>query len=298
MKKNVSTNLPTFIRLVRESQAISQKELALKLGITPSAITQYEKHMASLSKEKLILMAPLLNINPEFVAAGIGNPFKQNDNQKIIHMYLNVNPEGHIVVTDIFKIITEYNDRAIFIFLKPHGLPDMNPIQVSRWQKKGLTDYALLAQDSDQNMFIFKKKDNAYFSSSELLNELSNLELTNDKVFSREEEFIDDDLYYHIQEWKVDRSKIEPFFKSIQIDDSRKFLFELLKRASLSMPSIPVNEHDALVREIEMAIEEGEGLNEIAALMPEIYLLLKKHFNTGREFGLFQESLERQKYEP
>lgn len=189
-------NLPVFTRKVREAQGIQQGELAKKIGVSQSAIAQFEKLKSSLSVDTLLKMAPILNLNPDFIQNRIGNPFKCSVPNKIIKMFLSEEPAGLIDFVLVEKI-AEANKMATFLFLKPALL---NAEQISRkgksaredfyrWQKQrkqGISISAIIVKDEADNTFIFKRKTNLLFDEKELVSKLNEIELSNNKYFETE----------------------------------------------------------------------------------------------------------------
>lgn len=168
-----------FLRMVRDSQGISQSELSEKIGVSQSAIAQFEKMKATLSMRCMIRMAPILNVNPNYLQTGIGNPFRQTIKQKTIKMFFPEDPLG-LIDTTLVRVIIKSNKQAEFFFLRP-GYFDSSLIakeggtvkkELNQWLKqraKKNMSCALFVCDSDNNTFLFKRKNNRLFNNDELM---------------------------------------------------------------------------------------------------------------------------------
>lgn len=270
-----SMKMPAFIRAVREAEGISQKDLAAKIQITPSAITQYEKSTASISKDKLLAMAPILNLNPHFVDNGIGNPFKTASPKGIVRMYFPLKPDGSIDMFSILQVISDYNSHAIFLFLKPARSIEQKSLQIKRWQGKGLTSYALLLKDSDDNIFLFKRKDDVFFNEKIFIAEVEHDAIMDHKVFDLDITSVDETTFNQIKEWNIKKNRLETILAPFQSASTRFFFLELLKQIKL---------HDHRMTEEEYTkarefIESDKRLRDsiiLSDLMPKISDLLKK----------------------
>lgn len=285
MNRIITVNLPSFISYVRESQGITQKELAEKIGITQSAITQYENSAAVLSREKLRAMAPHLNLNPEFVDLGNGNPFKQANPRKIISMFFHQTRAGEIDYSAILEQILQYNDLAVILFLKPSGSAD-NSLRARRWQAKGLSSCALVIQDGDGNGFVFKRKDGAFFNEQDLLLLMEQQEAVRPKSFDVHHVMLQADLYEDIKKWTLSKQQIESLLAAYKANDSRIFLLELLRRSrAFRRPSDNPDQDRLNALNLFDTIEHlgpAHAEKYLTALMPDIYDLLIKHFLPNR----------------
>lgn len=284
MSRIITVNLPSFIRSVRAAQGITQKGLAEDIKITQSAITQYENEVAVLSKEKLREIAPYLNLNPEFIDLGNGNPFKQRDRHKILMMYFPQTSSGGIDYSIILRQILQYNDLALFLFLKPSESTD-DSLRARRWRAKGLSSYALVIQDQDNNVFIFKRKDDGFFNEKDLLL-LIEQEEARQKSFDVHHVILQVELYKDIRKWHFTNRQIESLLRDYKVNDSRIFLKELFRRSRPFRRSSGDSDQDKLSLLNTIFAMEGIGPvhaeNLLNALLPDIYDLLKKHLRETR----------------
>jgi transcriptional regulator with XRE-family HTH domain len=219
--------LPSFIRSVREAQGLPQKDIAQKIHVWPSALTQYEKSDASLSKEKLLEIAPLLNLNPEFIRQGVGNPFKAADKSSLIKMSLILTEEGKIDL-NLIRFIADFSEKSAFIFLKPIDVPKDKPRLVSKWRRSGNTIYALLVQDDDGNRFLFKRTDDSFFNESEIVPLLSD-SMGYHKFHKVSVSGISSVLFEKIKGWgNLSRSDFDSLIATAQSRDKIEMLSELI----------------------------------------------------------------------
>lgn len=281
--------------MVREAQDITQSELAQKLGITQAAIAQFEKTRAALSAETIINMSPILNLNPDYLLSRIGNPFKQNVPEEIIKMFLFENPIGDIDFS-LIKLIAEKNHQAIFLFLKPlfggttlsgltHEDRDIAKKEIARWNKQsrqGFFVFALLIRDDDDNIFLFKRKDNIFLKESDFLPALK--EAIENKRFEFDTVGIRYPIYRAIKDWTaINATTIGDLFKHKHYNDSL-FLTWLISEVSNRQTSMKdksaFEKIKAKIR--NMSPEESSAL--VADLTPKIATVLKKNLNPSTEF--------------
>lgn len=272
-------NLALFIRMVRESQGISQKEIAEKIKISQSAIAQYEKLHATLSLETLLKIAPLLNLNPGFIEKGTGNPFKQVDKQKIIKMFIPENPLEEIDYS-LIDLIAESNKEATFILLlpilyKPTG--DLKKIR-GRLKPYGYC-YALLIQDGDNNKFIFRRKDKEkiIISTPDWVTRLNNLNKEGEKYFEIKSIELTEHLFKTLEDWSnIDVKELSTLLKSVNRREHIDFLRRLIKKI-WSHKSIKNQKEAKQIREIITSMDYEDLDRLIAILVPEFAEIIKKH---------------------
>lgn len=268
-------NLALFIRVVRECQGITQKELAGAAKISQSAIAQYEKLQATLSLETLLNIAPLLNLNPEFIEKGTGNPFKQINKQEIIKMFLPEDSLGKIDFS-IIDFIFETNDETTFILLTP-----------SRWLsarymlKSRDLSYAILAEDCDRNRFLFRRKDarNHLVGIRDLTDRLENLDKEGKKCFEIKSTGLSDHLFKAIEEWShINVKELDALLKTVNRGEHIDFLRRLIKKI-WSHKSMKNKKEAEKIRKVIRDMENEDLDRLIARLMPEFANVLEKHLH-------------------
>jgi transcriptional regulator with XRE-family HTH domain len=283
-----------FIKRVRESQDITQSELAQKLGITQAAIAQFEKTRAALSYETIINMSPILNLNPDYLLSGVGNPFKQKGPEQIIKMFLFETPVGDIDFS-LVELIAKKNQKAIFLFLKPlfggatlsglsHEDRDIAKKEIARWNKQtrqGFFIFALLIRDDDDNIFLFKRKDNIFLKESDFLPALK--EAIENKHFEFDTVGIKYPIYRAIKDWTaINAATIDDLFKHKHYNDSL-FLTRLISEVSNRQTSLKDRSafEEIKAKFFNMSSEEISVL--VAYLTPKIAAILKKCLNPSTE---------------
>lgn len=276
-------NLALFIRKAREAQGISQKEIAEAINISQSAITQFEKLKATLSVETLVKMAPLLNINPEFIEKGTGNPFKQVDKQKIIKMFMPENPLGEIDYV-LIDLITKYNKEATFVLLLPvlheKMRGDFKKLR-SRLQPYGYC-YALLIEDGDNNKIIFRRKDKEKIlvSTPDWVTRLNSLNKEGEKYFEIKAIELTENLFKNIEEWSnINVKELNTLLKSVNRREHIDFLRRLIKKI-WTHKTMKKNQKDAKkIMKIIMDMENEDLDLLVAHLTHEFAEIIKKHLN-------------------
>ena len=79
------------IKELRERENYSQKELGLKLGISPSTIGMYEQNRRSPGKDMLLKIAKVFNVSVDYLLSSdtyITTSTKENHNYKDVNRLL------------------------------------------------------------------------------------------------------------------------------------------------------------------------------------------------------------------
>jgi transcriptional regulator with XRE-family HTH domain len=177
--------LPVFVRVLRESLGISQGEIAKQVDKSQSAIAQYESMKATLSKETLVTISKILKINPEFIETGLGNPFKLEESDKLLKLFINETQYGEPDFL-VIQTIAENNHDALFIFFYKMLAPFLH--KRSQKSPESQNQYnsiiTILVQDQDNNTFLFKRKDNKVFDAIGLKEAIGQIILKENKNFS------------------------------------------------------------------------------------------------------------------
>jgi len=220
-------NLSLLINRVRVAQGISQTDIAKALGISQAAINQFEKLKATLSEKTLRKMSPLLNLNPDFIESGTGNPFKQRNSHEVIKMFIHEDPFG-VIDLSIFNLIAQYNNNAIFLFLRPPHFYRSKPFK--SFHRRDLR-CALIVKDSDNNIFFFRKKeDDDFFSESELKKHLRFMAFKGKKYFVIDAAGISKSLYERIENWSLTIGEVNRLMNEMIYRVNREFLIKLINK--------------------------------------------------------------------
>ncbi|MBI2471489.1 MAG: helix-turn-helix transcriptional regulator [Planctomycetes bacterium] len=278
-------NLPLFVRMIRESQGITQKEIAEAAKISQSAIAQYEKLQAALSLETLLKIAPLLNLNPEYIRTGIGNPFKQADEKKIIKMFMPENPLGEIDFS-LIDFIAESNQEATFLLLHPvwNQLKSdiFKKIHSMPVSKKYAYCYALLVEDGDNNKFLFRRKNKGKILESEpdWFIRFDRLNKEPGKYFEIRIIKLTKHLFNTIENWSyIDNNELSRLLKSDALFRYRIFLTRLIKEIWSHKTMKKNKKEGGKILEIIMKLQYEDIDRLIALLIPEFAEIIKKHLH-------------------
>ncbi|HOR57786.1 MAG TPA: helix-turn-helix domain-containing protein [bacterium] len=169
-------NINVIFKEIRDAQGISQAELAGKLGITQSAITQFETNRSRLSLGTLLKIAPLLNINPGFIQDQTCNLFAQSNKTVPIKMYVKDDRYGNPDI-NILKLIVGNNDRCNIIYCGVNKLKDKRRNSNETFD---ISDniFFICVQDSEDNIFLFRRKGKLPLKKAQLDKELKEIALT------------------------------------------------------------------------------------------------------------------------
>lgn len=282
-------NLAVFIRMVREAHGINQAELAKKIGVSQSAIAQFEKLKATLSLETLLKLAPILDLNPEFIQNGVGNPYKQTASNKIIKMYLPEDDLGNINFS-LVKIIAEANETASFIFFEPPlfvsdqkaNIVESTRKEIAQWhkqRKQDITIYALFVHDDDNNYFLFRRKNNLLFRKQDLITTLKEIELKDKKYFDIQVTWVNLFTCRKLREWHTldDKQFINDMLKhEYKLDHA---LIQNIVNKIWSYKTLkPDREgYKNLKTKIEK-MEKGKLGRQLDHLIPELAKVINSHF--------------------
>jgi transcriptional regulator with XRE-family HTH domain len=155
-----------LIRGLRIAQRISQAELASRVELSQSAIAHWERSTTTLSPETICKIAEGINLNPTFVLEGRGNPFKQRDPNLPIVITL---PTDHVGRPNFgyIDLIVGHNYGPILVFLYTNAKTSLGVAT----KPYGRT-VAIIAEDDDGNIFLFKGEKGEYFYTTKLVDRL------------------------------------------------------------------------------------------------------------------------------
>lgn len=148
--------IENIIRALREAKALTQADVAQALGIDRSAIAHFEAgEESALSVETQLKLAPLLDINPDYVLNKAPNPFRPHDSSGIIGLFL----KGKAFNADIepVQVIMEYGAITGALFLASSRLSGVRRFKKIVGGRTAI--YALALQDVDDNIYLAVHKD-------------------------------------------------------------------------------------------------------------------------------------------
>jgi len=238
------------MKMAREAQGISQRELASVLGVSQASIAQFETLKITLSLDSMLKIGTALNLNPFFVENNVGNPFKPVNKENAIKMFVPEAITGEIDFS-LIELILVSNDETNCIFLTP-------PINDSKLRKRiqGLF-YALLIKDDDGNIFIMRrKKDNALLGNisewMEILNKLSA-----GHRFTSEIMRLSTELFWQIRGWKeISNSNLKVFFHAEKTGNTPLSLETIFKDSKDAILELDAAQQNACFTEIKQTIQK------------------------------------------
>ncbi len=254
-----------IFRYVRLAQAIQQSEVANAVGITHVALSRFEAGKSSLSIETLVKIAPLLNINPDFITGENINPFKS---KKLIKLY------GAGLMGKLYEplnLLIEYNEKLDFVSLVPHfsglkkllsqtGTRILAPIYSGNASAAlSLFVYAVAVRDSDDNYFLIRSQDdNGYLLWEGADKDVAHLAasmaqmlgLSERRSFTFKRVEINKPLYEKVKEWKgIRKEDMQSFFAedNLILSEEERDLTNAIVRA-LRAGRISLNDLKKLLR--------------------------------------------------
>ncbi len=209
--------LNALFKMVRELQRKDQTELAQAIGLkSSSAISKFEKgeegdrNKKPLSDETLRNLAPLLQLNPDYITGESANPFLSDE---LIKMFL---PEEYAATKVLFTpihIIVEANQFVEIVSLLPaRKFEFLEKLEAGRAVET--PPYAMAIKDQDNNIFLFRRKSpTAYVMADRgMLAELREIADRQGKVIRQSTRRLSRNIFELIKNWTVSRQDIEPFF--------------------------------------------------------------------------------------
>jgi transcriptional regulator with XRE-family HTH domain len=202
--------------LVRELQNIKQGKIAKYAHITSASVSAFCCGRANLKEETIENIAHCLNISSDYVRTMTGNPFKS---KKLIKMFALELYLGRVDYS-IFELFLDFNDRLQFLLLIPESSITISKILGTKTTE--LPVYAIAMKDSDNNIFIFRRKQKFSFFADE-----KGFQTTMNKKAKKENRHIDfktidieKPIFYKILSWSIEREDVENLFgnKSEPID--------------------------------------------------------------------------------
>lgn len=264
-------NLPDFIHAARSAQNISQASIAKKLGVSQAAIAQYEKGRATLSFNTLKKMAPLINMNPDYMGFHSSfNPFKQRDKSQIIKMTLPENT-SHEVDYSIPRFIVAKNVRTDVIFLRVSDVSEEHSSRVIKLRNGGFSICAFAMRDIDGNIFLFRRRGKYAFFREDSGGALIPSPPLDHIYLLRETKDISSAAFSQLYSWSnIDSEMITDLFPKPQRKDSVKFMEDLINKVWL----LPTG-NDKEKKEILAAVENA-GEEYYSKVMPSILRELRE----------------------
>lgn len=201
-----------LISKIRILQGITQTKLSQKIGISQSAITQFEKSKATLSIETLKRIAKELGLNPEYFENRTPNPFIRD-----------------FYFFKIGSLLKAADIKPVLWFLEHRNIIDvfllLPPIEaVGRIIRGGIADemvYAIVLRDRFGNVFLFREVLFTVFIFNSKTEGVNALRPAIDKVEGRDNSRdiklhfikIPIDVYEKIRDWTITKADLEFMLK-------------------------------------------------------------------------------------
>lgn len=203
-----------LFRKAREAKGLKQSEIADQCGISRSALARFETGSLRLADENLSIIAPLLDINPEFLNGNTKIPFKSQSGELIKFVV-----DKYHVNTDLLlkAILTTCDVLDVFYLCPPLTIVD-------RLRHLNIADnptYALLLRDEQGNVYLFRCKSPKDFMAWD--NSIHSWFFEQRRLTGKsgyyDPRIISKDLYEKIRDWNdVNKSDVEFLFSQMNQD--------------------------------------------------------------------------------
>jgi len=204
-----------LFRVARKLQGIAQAEVASKAEVTQSAVSKFEAGSSALSRENLLKIAPLLNINPEYITGKSENPFSSSG---LIKMFFHETLLTGIDYSPLERIV-KINSLMDIIFLVATPMIKSTIGRVTQ---------AILMRDQDSNVFLLRRKRKGFYLAEEPDLKVRFLEIAKaeNKDITFQTQKISQELFLKIENWTIERSDVEDFFiqrriRMLSLDEDR-----------------------------------------------------------------------------
>jgi len=226
-----------IFRLSRILGGKKQKEVAAGVGIKQPSVQRYEAGLTKLSKNTLLRIAPLLDINPEYVTDQTKNPFQS---EGLIKMFFSEDMVSYGILEPINTLLA-FNDNLTFLSLISKF--DL-PFKGTNFNFSLNPTYAIAIKDEDNNVFLLRRKlKTDYVLADGNLYDKMSFTLRFVKERRRSLYFaaleIDKNLHEKVMSWTVEREDIEPLFSECKFmsyfDPTQQELAQLRKQRDMNI---------------------------------------------------------------
>lgn len=235
-----------LFQLMREAQAIKQRDLGKVAGISQPLLSQFENGQVPLSKDKLLRMAHFLGINPAFLDDSTSPPF---GDQKLFKMFFSEHLISGMDYSPLERLV-ELMRGADILFLMGTSKSEIMDRMVAKTIIGQFTQAALI-RDNNGNLFIFRRKRRGAYLVGEmdLQARLREKALMEGKVVRFASTRIPRELSRKINDLTVEREDVEG-------------LFAVLKNAGMSLD-------DAIIDKVMSEIKEGHNPKILLTVLQE-----------------------------
>lgn len=227
-----------LFRRAREAKGLKQSEIADQCGISRSALARFETGSLRLAEETLLLIAPLLDIDPEFLRGNATIPFKSPTGSLIKFVV-----DKYHVNTDMLlaTILARCDVLEIYYLTPPLTIVD----RIRHLNVAANPTYALLMRDEAGNVYLFRCKFSKDFLAwdDSISSWQSEQRRLSGKSGHFEQLIISKELFEKIRDWQdVDKADFDSLFsqktenliyKGIALSEAEKKLILFIREQHL-----------------------------------------------------------------
>ena len=140
-----------LFRRAREAKGLKQSEIADQCGISRSALARFETGSLRLAEETLLQIAPLLDIDPEFLRGNARIPFKSPTGSLIKFVVDKYHVNSDVLLS---RLIALSDVLEIYYLTPPLTIVD----RIRHLNVASNPTYALLMKDEAGNVYLFRCK--------------------------------------------------------------------------------------------------------------------------------------------
>ena len=235
-----------LFRKAREAKGLKQSEIADQCGISRSALARFETGSLRLAEETLLQIAPLLDIDPEFLRGNATIPFKSQSGLLIKFVV-----DKYHVNTDMLlaTILARCDVLEIYYLTPPLTIVD----RIRHLNVASNPTYALLMKDEAGNVYLFRCKSPKDFLAWD--DSISSWHSEQRKLTGKSGHFeqliISKELFEKIRDWQdIDKTDFDSLFnqKVENLIDKGMALSEAEKKLILFVRDLHLKPEDAILK--------------------------------------------------
>lgn len=197
-----------LFRRAREAKGLKQTDIADQCGISRSALARFETGSLRLAEETLLLIAPLLDIDPEFLRGNATIPFKSPTGSLIKFVV-----DKYHVNTDMLlaTVLARCDVLEIYYLTPPLTIVD----RIRHLNVASNPTYALLMKDEAGNAYLFRCKSSKDFLAwdESISSWQSEQRRLSGKSGHFEQLIISKELFEKIRDWQgIDKADFDSLF--------------------------------------------------------------------------------------
>ena len=197
-----------LFRRAREAKGLKQSDIADQCGISRSALARFETGSLRLAEETLLLIAPLLDIDPEFLRGNATIPFKSPTGSLIKFVV-----DKYHVNTDMLlaTVLARCDVLEIYYLTPPLTIVD----RIRHLNVASNPTYALLMKDEAGNAYLFRCKSSKDFLAwdESISSWQSEQRRLSGKSGHFEQLIISKELFEKIRDWQgIDKADFDSLF--------------------------------------------------------------------------------------